>query len=210
MWEIYLYLRHFPIKMEKIKFCTNSLKDDKQCVKNFRPVSFLPICSRVFEHIIIWCSYNLQKKNSYPKINQYFYPNQLYQCILARQRTTRYPFVHYSALFLYTLSVFHCSNLYFFILHSFHVALFNSAPFPCSTFLCSNPFMLHFFSCCTFFMALFHVAVLHVAMFLFCILLLLYSSHVAISSCCTLFMLRYYQRCSQDPHKHLKWGALKQ
>ena len=152
----------------------------------------------------------LQKKASYPKINQDSYPNQLYQCITVRQGPVRYLFVHYSALFLYTLFVFHCSNLYFFILHSFHVALFNSAPFPCSTFLSSNPFMLHFFSCCTLFMALFHVAVLHVAMFSFCILLLLHSSHVAIFSCSTLFMLHYFQRCSQDLHKHLKWGALKQ
>ena len=59
-------------------------------------------------------------------------------------------------------------------------------------------------------MALFHVALLHVAMFSFCIYLLLHSSQVAAFSCCTLFMLHYFQRCNQDPRKHLRWGASQQ
>ena len=37
---------------EKSKCRTNLQKNDKQCVKNYRPVSLLPICSKVFEHII--------------------------------------------------------------------------------------------------------------------------------------------------------------
>ena len=53
----------------------------------------------------------------------------------------------------------------------------------------------------------FHVVLLNVAMFLFSILLLFHSSHVAIFSWCTLPMLHYFQRCCQDPHNHLWWRA---
>ena len=138
-----------------------------------------------------------------------------HQCITVRQRMTRHPFVHYNALFFCTLSVIHCGNLYFLLLHSFHVA-----PFPCCTFLWSNIFMLHFFSCCTLFISwtisccacnvfvfdssLFHIAL---AMFSFCILLLFHSSHVASFSCCTLFILHYFQKCGHDPHRHGEWCA---
>ena len=111
--------------------------------------------------------------------------------------------VHYScALFPYfTVAIY-----------IFHVALFSLLHLYCTIsklhFLCSNLFMLHFFSCCSFFMALFNVALLHVAIFSFCILLLLHSSHVAIFPRYTLLMLHYFQRCSQDPHKHLRWRAM--
>ena len=48
-------------------------------------------------------------------------------------------------------------------------------------------------------------------MFSFCIFLLLHSLlHVAIFSCCPFFMLYYFQRWSQDFHKHLRWRALQQ
>ena len=110
-----------------------------------------------------------------------------YQCITVRQRTARYPFVHYSALFLCTLSVFHCG-----------IVLFCVVIFPCCTF-----FRVAFILCVT----LFHVALLHVALFSFCVFLLLHSSHVAIFFCCTLFMLHYFQRCIQDSQKHLRCRA---
>ena len=83
---------------------------------------------------------------------------------------------HYSsALFLYfTVAIY-----IFFMLHSFHVALFYTAPFTCCTFLCNNLFMLHFFRVTLFFcIVLFHVALLRVALFSFCILLQFHSSHV--------------------------------
>ena len=47
-------------------------------------------------------------------------------------------------------------------------------------------------------------------MFLFCILLLLHSSYLAIFFCCTLFMLIYSPMCIQDHHKYLRWKALQQ
>ena len=98
------------------------------------------------------------------------------------QRKARYPIVHYNSLFLCTFSVFHCGSLYIF--------------FPCCTLLiyCTTSFSL-----------------LHVAMFSFCILLLFLfnSSHDVIFSCCA-FISYYFQRCTQEPEKHLRWRALQQ
>ena len=84
-------------------------------------------------------------------------PTLTYQCITVHQRTACYPFMHYSVLFLCTFSVFHCDNLFFYVaLFScythFMLYFFHTAPFPCFTFLCSDLFMLHFFSRCTLFM----------------------------------------------------------
>ena len=92
------------------------------------------------------------------------------------------------------------------MLHSFHTAQFLYCHY-----LCSNLFMLYFFSCCTLLMycsvpcSTFprsHVFVLDfspVALFAYCNFL-----------CCTLFMLHYFQGCNQDPHKHLRSRALQQ
>ena len=53
----------------------------------------------------------------------------MHQCKTNPQRTASYPFVHYSALFLCTFSVFHCGNLYFFMLHFFHFAFSSYSTF---------------------------------------------------------------------------------
>ena len=109
------------------------------------------------------------------------------QCITVCQRTVRYPFLHYKAIFLCSFSMYHSGILCF-----FHVALSSYG-----TFLCCNLFMLHHFQIslfcvwlfpsCTFFILydfhfvsfsyieLFQVALFHVAMFSFCILLLLHT-----------------------------------
>ena len=42
---------HFPIRMEKYK-CTNSRKNNKVRVENWRLVSFLWLCSKVFKRIV--------------------------------------------------------------------------------------------------------------------------------------------------------------
>ena len=90
-----------------------------------------------------------------------------YQFITVRQRAACYPFVHYSDLFLCTFSVFHSSNLYFFVLHFFHVALFSyctkmvalfcAVIFSCCTFLRVAIF-LHSISYCTFTLKCFRFA----------------------------------------------------
>ena len=38
--------------MEKRKYCFHSQKGDKQNIKNYRPVSLLPICGKTFERLI--------------------------------------------------------------------------------------------------------------------------------------------------------------
>ena len=71
--------------------------------------------------------------------------------------------------------------------------------------------MLHFFFVFhSLWIALFDVALLHATMFSFRILLHMHSSHVTIFFCRTLLILHYFQKCSQDPHKHLRWRGLQQ
>ena len=108
-----------------------------------------------WENNIIAFEQVLSSKNSTAKC---FDHTHLDQCITVRQWTARYPFVHYSALFLYTFFVFHCDNLYFvdaalsscwpfFILHHFHAALFlGSNLFMLRSFYVFHNFMLHFYS----------------------------------------------------------------
>ena len=81
-----------------------------------------------------------------------------------------------------------------FILHHFHVALF----FVWISFF--RLFMYFTISCCTFTPC--NVFVLHsspVALFAFCDFFLLH-----------LFMFHYFQRCSLESHKHLRWRTLQQ
>ena len=110
-----------------------------------------------------------------------------HQCITVRQRAARYPFVHYSALFLCTFSIFHSGNLYFFMLHSFHVALFSYCTIS----------MLHFyaviFPCCTFFSScsLFIYCTISCCAFIRCNVFVLHSSPVALFACCNFFLLYF-------------------
>ena len=38
--------------MEKMKCCSCSQRNDKQNIKNYRPVSLLPICGKIFKRLI--------------------------------------------------------------------------------------------------------------------------------------------------------------
>ena len=111
------------------------------------------------------------------------------------------------------------------MLHFFH-----AAPFRYGTFWCINLFDVVVFPICTFSMLHF----LHITQFLFCIFFVymlhslfiyctiscrsfktLQSFRLAYFSCCFFsmvhfFMLHYFQRCSQDPHKYLRWRGLQQ
>ena len=71
------------------------------------------------------------------------------------RRTARFPFVHYSSLFLCTFSVFNLNIFFhvalfscctFFILHYFHVTLFCVVIFSCFTFfMLHSIYVLHYF-----------------------------------------------------------------
>ena len=39
-------------RMEESKYCANSQKDGKQFIQNYRPVSLLPICGKIFEKLM--------------------------------------------------------------------------------------------------------------------------------------------------------------
>ena len=42
----------FPLEWKKANLVPVYKKDDKQCLKNYRPVSLLPICDKSFEKLI--------------------------------------------------------------------------------------------------------------------------------------------------------------
>ena len=87
------------------------------------------------------------------------------------------------------------------MLHFFH-----TAPLPCCAFSCSYLVMFLFFSCCTLFMycTISCGTFLHVAMFLFSIFTRCNVFSGCTLSSCTMFVLHYFQRRSQDHHKHPK------
>ena len=113
--------------------------------------------------------------------------NGLDQCITVCRRTARYPFVHYSVLFLGTFPYFHLP-IYIFLcctfsmLHSFHVALFSYCTISMLHFLlCFTLFMYCSISCCT--LTCYTIFVLDsssVALFAFCNFFVLHFVHVVI------------------------------
>ena len=116
--------------------------------------------------------------------------SSIYQCITVRQRTARYPFVHSSALYLWTFFSPYFTLVTIFMLHFFRVTLF----FCCILVSCIVS-MLHFFqcynfSCCTLFvLQLFRVALFSSCtcfMFHLCML------HVVCFSCCFHFVLHFF------------------
>ena len=52
--------------MEKIKFYATHKKGSEQLLSNYRPVSFLPICSKIFEKLIFDCIYDFLYKSFSP------------------------------------------------------------------------------------------------------------------------------------------------
>ena len=60
----------FPEEWKKAIVVPVFKKGDKQCVKNYRPVSLLPICSKIFERIIYNNTYNYLIDNNLISQNQ--------------------------------------------------------------------------------------------------------------------------------------------
>ena len=48
----YLKEGKFPSDWKKAHVVPVHKKGDKQCLKNYRPISLLPTCSKIFEHLI--------------------------------------------------------------------------------------------------------------------------------------------------------------
>ena len=60
----------FPEEWKKANVVPVFKKGYKQCVKNYRPVSLLPICSKIFERIIYNNTYNYLIDNNLISQNQ--------------------------------------------------------------------------------------------------------------------------------------------
>ena len=118
-------------------------------------------------------------KNSLFRVRGKNVINIMCQCLTVGQWMSRYPFLHYSALFLCSFfSIWLCHIILFlfstfFILCSFDVALFWVALILFYTLyklhISILLFLSHFFSCCTYSMVCF----LHVALFSYYIFMML-------------------------------------
>ena len=60
----------FPVDWKKANVIPIHKKNDKQIVSNYRPISLLPICSKIFERIIFNNLYNFLDENSLLNPNQ--------------------------------------------------------------------------------------------------------------------------------------------
>ena len=60
----------FPSEWKKGNVVPIHKKDDKQNVKNYRPVSLLPICGKIFERLIYNVMYDFLTENDLLSPNQ--------------------------------------------------------------------------------------------------------------------------------------------
>ena len=60
----------FPSEWKKSNVVPIHKKDDKQNVKNYRPVSLLPICGKIFERLIYNVMYDFLTENDLLFTNQ--------------------------------------------------------------------------------------------------------------------------------------------
>ena len=60
----------FPSEWKKSNVVPIHIKDDKQCLKNCRPISLLPICGKIFEKLIFNEICNFYLMNSFHLINR--------------------------------------------------------------------------------------------------------------------------------------------
>ena len=60
----------FPKDLEKANVIPVHKKGNKQLVSNYRPVSLLPICSKILEKLIFECIYDFLDQNCLFKANQ--------------------------------------------------------------------------------------------------------------------------------------------
>ena len=60
----------FPVEWKKANVVQIDTKNDQQCIKNYRPVSLLPICSKIFERLLFNELYNFLNHNDLLSSNQ--------------------------------------------------------------------------------------------------------------------------------------------
>ena len=60
----------FPLEWRKVNIVLIHKKDDKQCLKNYRPVSLLPICGKILERLIFNQMFSFLIENNLISSNQ--------------------------------------------------------------------------------------------------------------------------------------------
>ena len=60
----------FPLEWKKAKLVPVHKTGDKQCLKNYRPVSLFPICGKKFERLIFNVMFRFLNKNNLISSNQ--------------------------------------------------------------------------------------------------------------------------------------------
>ena len=60
----------FPMEWKKANVVPIHTKNDKQCIKNYRPVTLLPICSKIFERLLFNELYKFLNENDLLSSNQ--------------------------------------------------------------------------------------------------------------------------------------------
>ena len=60
----------FPVNWKKANICPIHKKGDKQILNNYRPVSLLPICDKIFERLIFNSSYQFLEEHKVLLINE--------------------------------------------------------------------------------------------------------------------------------------------
>ena len=60
----------FPLELKKANVVPIHKKGDKQAIKNYRPVSLLPICEKIFERLLYYSMFDFFSKNNLLSPNQ--------------------------------------------------------------------------------------------------------------------------------------------
>ena len=59
-----------PLELKKVNVVPIHKKGDKQAIKNYRPVSLLPICGKIFERLLYDSMFDFFSKNNLLSPNQ--------------------------------------------------------------------------------------------------------------------------------------------
>ena len=86
-------------------FCIHK-KSDKQTINNYRPVSLLPVCGKIFERLIFDSLYKYLEDNKLLLVHQYVFRsndscvNQLLSIVHKLYKTNTYPTLETRGVFL--------------------------------------------------------------------------------------------------------------
>ena len=71
IFENYLRSGKFPSEWKKANVARTFKKGDKQCIKNYRPISLLPVCGKVFERLLYNKMFSFFSENDLISLKQF-------------------------------------------------------------------------------------------------------------------------------------------